>query len=1073
MGMFDGPLSLSLAPLSGSGVANQVAYWSSASQLTGQAGFEYDPGLATLEVDLLVLQGAANPAPGHYIQAGGTDALYTSFSSGFGLDGSAGVHIDFAASSGNPNVYPLSCFVASNQVNTYPRIGMYRTRGTTVASLASPAAGDVPIDKDGLFALEIGSWDDTAWQTGEPWLIQAVGTWDNATTNAGYDMRFRVRPYQGASEINALSLFNDGLVTTYGGYQSNAGGLSTTAGNSTMFDSGGDGLVLADVVNTRVLLGSLSSTEAAMATVYKRTSPAEIGFIVRGAASNTANHLELRDAAGAGMSAFDDTGWLGILNVAPSTPLAVGATSQFRVDASGDLVRINNVPYTWPAADAAGALNSDGAGTLSWAAPTPAAHNLLSAQHGDTAVQGATQGSIVYADATPAWNELVANATGTNMFLRSVSGGIPAWAQVDYADLSGTAPVTSVFTRTGAVVAQANDYTWAQIDMTVSDIADITTRAHASLTGIGTNTHAQVDTHIADGTIHFVQGAIDHTAITNIGTNSHAAIDLHIADGTLHFTEASIDHGAIAGLGDDDHTQYILADGTRAFSAYIDIDEAAVPATPAANVMRIYAESFHGFPFLTFQDDGGVVRRFVRDSVFVGYNNRGTTIAAGRIVYATGAFGDVPTLDTAQANASATMPAIGVTIESIANNSYGRVMQVGLLENVNTAAYTTGDVLYVSATTPGVPTVTAPLWPNLRQEIGTVLVADATVGAIQLVARTVQNDGVIDHGGLLGLVDDDHTQYLLLAGRAGGQTAYGGTATSDDLTLWANNNTFAAANTGRIVLENRLEWATAWAMSYALSTHLIRDSRSYTLGTNSTWSNGAPTGFYFQPELNYAFPLLLSVIPAFWSQPRFRPSHTGSDVAGYAEGFRAEPSMHSSNGAGTCTAAQITGYAAYPRVRTDGVGAMTIPSFSWFKAGSEVNAAAGGAQNFSEGTGVLTVTAARGFWMENPSIAGTPVVTELAGVDLANLTRGTTNLSLRSAGAAVEMRHAGPGVFGANAAPTNASVGLEVQSTTRAFLAPRMTTTQRNALTAVNGMIIYNTTTNQMQGYINSAWAAM
>lgn len=41
----------------------------------------------------------------------------------------------------------------------------------------------------------------------------------------------------------------------------------------------------------------------------------------------------------------------------------------------------------------------------------------------------------------------------------------------------------------------------------------------------------------------------------------------------------------------------------------------------------------------------------------------------------------------------------------------------------------------------------------------------------------------LDHGLLLGLSDDDHAQYLLLAGRSGGQIANGGTAASDDLEL--------------------------------------------------------------------------------------------------------------------------------------------------------------------------------------------------------------------------------------------------------------------------------------------------
>lgn len=50
------------------------------------------------------------------------------------------------------------------------------------------------------------------------------------------------------------------------------------------------------------------------------------------------------------------------------------------------------------------------------------------------------------------------------------------------------------------------------------------------------------------------------------------------------------------------------------------------------------------------------------------------------------------------------------------------------------------------------------------------------------------------------------------------------------------------------------------------------------------------------------------------------------------------------------------------------------------------------------------------------------------------------------------------------------SAKLEIASTTGALLIPRMTTTQRDALTAVNGMIIYNSTAAKFQGYEAGAW---
>ena len=137
-----------------------------------------------------------------------------------------------------------------------------------------------------------------------------------------------------------------------------------------------------------------------------------------------------------------------------------------------------------------------------------------------------------------------------------VSGNIAVSGTVDGVDVSAHAADSTIH------------FTQASID-------------HTAILNVGTNTHAQIDTHIADATLHFTQASIDHTAILNVGTNTHAQIDTHIADATVHFTEASIDHGSIAGLGDDDHTQYALADGTRAFTDAVTINNTTF--NPGAN----------------------------------------------------------------------------------------------------------------------------------------------------------------------------------------------------------------------------------------------------------------------------------------------------------------------------------------------------------------------------------------------------------------------------------------------------------------------------------------------------------
>ncbi len=53
---------------------------------------------------------------------------------------------------------------------------------------------------------------------------------------------------------------------------------------------------------------------------------------------------------------------------------------------------------------------------------------------------------------------------------------------------------------------------------------------------------------------------------------------------------------------------------------------------------------------------------------------------------------------------------------------------------------------------------------------------------------------------------------------------------------------------------------------------------------------------------------------------------------------------------------------------------------------------------------------------------------------------------------------------------SNASVGLEIGGTDRAFLLPRLTNAEEAALTAVDGMMIYNTDLGKFRGYEAGSW---
>ncbi len=145
-------------------------------------------------------------------------------------------------------------------------------------------------------------------------------------------------------------------------------------------------------------------------------------------------------------------------------------------------------------------------------------------------------------------------------------------------------------------------------------------------------------------------------------------------------------------------------------------------------------------------DVDGVVDSAERIQIVV-RNSTGSTLTKGQIVYLSGATGNRPNALLAQANTEATSSkTIGMVIADITNNSDGQIAVNGTLHDIDTSAFSAGDMLWLSATTAGgVVANTPPAEPNHSVFIGYVARAHPTQGRVVLA---IQNGYELDelHG---------------------------------------------------------------------------------------------------------------------------------------------------------------------------------------------------------------------------------------------------------------------------------------------------------------------------------------
>lgn len=168
------------------------------------------------------------------------------------------------------------------------------------------------------------------------------------------------------------------------------------------------------------------------------------------------------------------------------------------------------------------------------------------------------------------------------------------------------------------------------------------------------------------------------------------------------------------------------------------VDRVKLNASPGTNAVReLFWDSTEGVPSMMLDATNGVTMAIGTEVYMRGVNKTGAQINDGQVVYVSGAQGNRPKISLAKADAVGTSHVIGVATQNIAINAEGFVTIIGDVHGYNTSGFTEGDTLYLSASTAGALTNSAPSSPN-----------NVVVVATALNSTNNGTIGVHVHGGL-------------------------------------------------------------------------------------------------------------------------------------------------------------------------------------------------------------------------------------------------------------------------------------------------------------------------------------
>lgn len=331
-----------------------------------------------------------------------------------------------------------------------------------------------------------------------------------------------------------------------------------------------------------------------------------------------------------------------------------------------------------------------------------------------------------------------------------------------------------------------------------------------------------------------VTGNIDATKLTGVNVTSGADPGHTHGSGSITEVDPTVDTAdEIEAILTNDDIDFGSGSVSiiKAIIDTLDLEElAATPPNPAANTTRIYAIDDNGFTVVETKTDLGIIFRINQDTYRIVRNVQGSSLVKGDLVYVFSGTGTRTNVKKAQSNLQTTMPAVGICTATIADNAFGAIMVIGVIQDIKTdsVGWSEGNPLYVSSVFAGSMTNTAPSHPNLEQQIGIIEFADATNGRlyIKMDALLGTEDGTNQTSFTIGdqaagtkslIFDGDNNGTFSYDSDTGGNFALDDTLTLSSLTASRILATDASKYTVNTITEGNLE------SSVSVVTDIITD----------------------------------------------------------------------------------------------------------------------------------------------------------------------------------------------------------------------------------------------------------